>query len=376
MGPRVALGRRGQVSYPPETTISGSLSVQGLGHASQVTSHLATSAFRTTARNMMSKMPLFGGWLRKLIFSISIEEASFARRGFQGAEPGARQRLEQSGITFLTGYQAALEEDDPYALAGRLNATGAGLRGFAFEGAAMALTLLDHLTPWKRSRWLTFARGPGASHVYMVHVGAGWAFARLPWLRRHIERPLRRMDPLLRWLAIDGYGFHEGYFHWRKYVEGRTAPPHLSGYMCRVFDQGLGRSLWFVNGADVARIRGTIAAFPPARQSDLWSGVGLACAYAGGVDRAAVEALRTAAGSYTPQLAQGAAFAAKARRRADNPAPHTEFACEVLCGMSVETAAQLTDAVLDALPWDSEEPAYEVWRQRIQAQFAAAEVTR
>jgi hypothetical protein len=54
----------------------------------------------------------------------------------------------------------------------------------------------------------------------MAHVGIGWAIARLPWLRRRIEQPLNRLDSLLRWLAVDGYGFHEGYFYWPDYVEG------------------------------------------------------------------------------------------------------------------------------------------------------------
>jgi hypothetical protein len=129
----------------------------------------------------------------------------------------------------------------------------------------------------------------------MAHVGAGWAFARLC---RNIGRPLARLDPLLRWLAVDGYGFHEGYFHCHRYIERPTRPARLSGYALRVFDQGLGRSLWFVYGADIARISSAIATFTPERRADLWSGTALACSYAGGVERAAIEALREAAGPY------------------------------------------------------------------------------
>jgi hypothetical protein len=170
--------------------------------------------------------------------------------------------------------------------------------------------------------------------------------------------------------VIDGYGFHEGYFFAPRYVKGQAVPERLSGYARRVFDQGLGRSLWFVKGADIARIPATIAAFEPQRHADLWSGVGLACAYAGGRDRAALESLRDAADAYQPGLAQGAAFAAKARERAGNPAAHTELACEVLCSTSATVAAEMTDNALVDLPADDLEPAYEVWRRRIQAQFA------
>jgi hypothetical protein len=307
------------------------------------------------------------GRLRKRLFGISAAETTSARRGFRGAAAGARERLEQIGQTFLHGYHAALEDTAPDRLVLRLNAAPIEVRGFAFEGAAMALALLDQLTPWHRDRLVRFLSGPGAAHVYMVHIGAGWALARLC---RNLDRPLARLDPLLRWLAIDGYGFHAGYFSWRRFIAERAPAEQLSGYARRVFDQGLGRSLWFVEGADVARIPATIAAFPQPRHGDLWSGVGLACAYAGGVERSAIEALRAAAGSYRPHLAQGAAFAAKARQRAGNPARHTEIACVALCDMSASEAAQITDVVLKDLPFDGPLPAYAVWRQRIQAQFA------
>ena len=301
---------------------------------------------------------------------MSGEEATFARRGFYDADLRVRDHLEAIGKTFLQGYHAALEQDQPEMLGRWLNATDAELRGFAFEGAAMGLGLLDLLTPWRKNRLHGFLNGPGASHIYMVHVGAGWALARL---RRKVEPALKRLDPFLCWLAVDGYGFHEGYFHWKRYVKRQEVPKRLRGYARRVFDQGLGRSLWFVEGAGVKRIPNTIAVFTPSRRADLWSGVGLACAYAGGVDRPSVEALRAAAGLYRPHLAQGAAFAAKARQRAGNPSQHTELACKILCGVPAEFAARVTDASLEDLPTDGPEPAYEVWRERIQSRFASEE---
>ena len=307
------------------------------------------------------------GRIRKSLFGLSPEEATFARRGFQGREAAAQKRLEQIGCTFIEGYHAALEEEEPEALALRLNAMESELGGFAFEGAAMGLALLDRLTPWKRDRWRSFVAGPGAAHVYMVHVGAGWALARL---RRGFKLLPSWLDPLLGWLAVDGYGFHEGYFNGRRFVEEQTLPTRLTGYALRAFDQGLGRSLWFVQGADVSRIPAALTAFPGSRQADLWSGIGLACTYAGGVDRPALKVLQAAAEKHRPSLAQGAAFAAQARQRADNGTPHTEMACQVLCGRGAEEAARITDAARENLSFEGPEPAYEVWRGRIQTQFA------
>jgi len=311
---------------------------------------------------------------RKLIFGISPEEATFARRGFRTGDLHARDQLERIGEIFLYGYHAALEELEIETLQHRLNRVELAWRGFAFEGAAMGLTLLDQLSPWRKNRLPLFLSGPGSAHIYLIHVGVGWALARLPW---RIRWPPQGLDPLLYWLAMDGYGFHEGYFYWSRYANKQSRPKHLSGYANRAFDQGLGRSLWFVGGADVAWISDTIAAFPPARQADLWSGVGLACAYAGGVNDAQIRALRAAAGSFHPSLAQGVAFAAKARQRAGNPADHTALACEIVWGLSAAEAAQVTDEALEDLQ-DQEilgsEPAYERWRQRIQAQVISKEV--
>lgn len=305
-------------------------------------------------------------WLSRRALCISLDEASFARRGFHEHDKKARLHLERIGRTFLHGYHAALDDEEIAALGERLNSIESEFRGFAFEGAAMGLAILDSLMPWRSVRVPSFLDGPASSHPYMIHVGVGWALARLPW---RFKRAFSSLDPLLRWLAIDGYGFHEGYFHWRSYVSNLRSPARFSGYAARAFDQGLGRSLWFVDGADVNRIPATIAAFPQSRHADLWSGVGLACTYAGGVGRPAIEALCSAAGAYRPQLAQGAAFAAKTRRRAHNPASHTAMACEVLCGLSEERAAEATDIALLNLTKNGTEPEYEVWRQRIQARF-------
>jgi hypothetical protein len=307
------------------------------------------------------------GQARKRLLGLSTAEASFAKRGFLAGEEQARQRLEQIGVTFLTGYHAALEETGFDQLARRLTALEADMRGFAFEGAAMGLALLDWVTPWRKDRWRTFTERLAAPHLYMMHVGLGWALARL---RRYVTPYLARLDPLLGWLVVDGYGFHEGYFRWPRYIEQRSIPFRVDGYGRRVFDQGLGRSLWFVKGANVAAVASTINAFPSVRRNDLWSGAGLACAYAGGCGRHAMESLRAAAGKYLPALAQGVAFAAKTRQRAANLNPHTETVCHVICGHSAKEVAAMTDAALEELRGENGLPAYEVWRRRIQEKFA------
>lgn len=303
--------------------------------------------------------------LRRLLH-ISKEEATFRRRNFRAAPEAVRKRLERVGETFLDGYHCAVDNQEPGKLAARLEEVDVEFRGFAFEGAAMALDLLDQIRPWRAPVFSRFVSGPGDPHVYMVHVGMGWSLARTPW---RMEARLARLDPVLRWLVLDGYGFHEGYFHWSRYASGASRPKPLRGYALRAFDQGLGRSMWFIGGADPDWIAAAITRFPDSRRRDLWSGVGLACAYAGGAGVAEIRRLRLASGHDYPHLAQGAAFAAGARSRAGNPAEHTDLACALLCDLSAQKAAEISDETRLQACADSE-PAYEVWRRLIRQRFA------
>src|SRR5947209_11308637 len=225
------------------------------------------------------------------------------------------KQLETAVLSALEGYHATLESSKFEILIPHLDTVALELRGYAYEGAAMGLTGLDCVLPWKKGLQAYMA-GPGAPHIYMVHIGAGEALARL---RRKPEPFIARLeDRTLCWLVMDGYGFHEGFFARKRYVDEKVVPAHLSPYARRIFDQGLGRSLWFSAGANVERIAALITTFPTSRQADMWVGVGVACAYVGGVDRAAIEALQAAAGPFRSYMAVGAAFVAKGRQRAGN----------------------------------------------------------
>jgi hypothetical protein len=296
----------------------------------------------------------------KPLFGVSDKEA----RSFSEDDRGAAQRLETVIRLVTKGCQITLQNSNFAVLVPRLNEGDPELRGFIYEGAGIGLAALDCLMPWK-NRVKDFLDGPGSTYIYAVPLGAGMGLARL---RRNPERFMRRLDPVLGWVIVDGYGFHEGFFSRKRYIEEQEVPKRLSAYARRVFDHGLGRAIWFVRSTNVERVAATIASFPSERQADLWSGIGLACGYTGGVNNATVEALQAAAGPYKHHLALGAAIAANARHEVGNPSPHAERACEVLWGLPSETVSQMTDAARENLPAGGDEPAYEVWRQRLVAQ--------
>jgi hypothetical protein len=306
--------------------------------------------------------------LGKRLIRIDPAEVTFVRRGFAPSDACTVAQLERVAAHFVQGFHAAVEEPRAGRLGPILDRIEPELRGFAFEGAGMALALLDRLTPWNRSRLRDLIEGSGSAHVYMVIIGAGWAWARLG---TRLAPRLESLDPVLRWLALDGYGFHEGYFYTRRTVEEQAHPKRVRGYARTAFDAGLGRSLWFVCGGDPERVHRQVECFDADRRADLWAGIGLACSYAGGVDVGSIAAVRDLSGAHVGALAQGAAFAAKARERAGIVVPDTRIAVEEICRTSLELAAKQCDSALAALPSPgaSGPPAFETWRREIRRAF-------
>lgn len=319
------------------------------------------------------------GKARRRLFTPDGSEVTFAKRGFRGTEAGRQANLEAIGSTFLEGYGYGMAGRTLADIEAALETVERPKRGFAYEGCGMALAVRDALRPAGQHWVRDFLAGPAAPHVYMAYIGVGWAMARLPRMR---WRAIMPADALLRWLALDGYGFHQAYFQTKKYVDGQYQAAiglfRPSDYASRAADQGIGRALWFVNGSDVERVASVIGGFAPQRRGDLWSGAALASVYAGGVEEADLTLMTEKAGEYLPHAQQGAAFAAKARLLAGLVTPHTELGVRVYCRMSVDEAAAVCDQAREGLPDtggdtggpDGPVPGFEVWRERIRNRFA------
>jgi hypothetical protein len=308
-------------------------------------------------------------------------------RGFHIKDQDARELLETVGRSFLSGYAKAAETGSSEAAVPGLEEIPIRFRGFAYEGAAMCFALFDAL-PFGGGRIDRLLAGRGQAHIYMVHVGIGWAMARIP---RFLWHRLRVPDPLLRWLVLDGYGFHQAYFRTDRYVHRQFRDERFpwpadgpAWYADRAIDQGIGRAMWFVGGGDARAVAGLIDRFPENRRPDLYAGSGLAASYAGGAGEAELRWFLRHAGQCAPQVAQGAVFAATARVHAGLVVPHTELAARVFCGMTPRQAADLADRErpgpgdapdVAATPAHRTDPAgtpvYEAWRQRIAGAFVS-----
>ncbi|WP_189077605.1 DUF1702 family protein [Mangrovihabitans endophyticus] len=311
------------------------------------------------------------GWRRLLVLSPATVD--FGRRGF-GTEPAATRRtLEAAAGAFLDGYHAQLGTDGAPDLSG----IPPHRRGFAAEGAGMAAALLDGLRPAGVRRLPTLFAAHGDRYDYLIHVGVGWALAKL-----HRRGPASRDPgaPLLRWLAYDGMGFCRAFFAAEARLRRWAARhPRRCAAGCAIRHQGLGRSLWFRACGDPDRLAGHVAAAPVAHYGDLWSGIGLAAAYAAGVPDSAYERLREVAGAHRAELAQGAAFAAEAWLRSGHVPRHAGVAVPVLTGVPTGRAAAWTWQVRRDLDRPGADAAdYQRWRLGVQrlAARAGARVTR
>ncbi|GAA4197041.1 DUF1702 family protein [Streptosporangium oxazolinicum] len=318
------------------------------------------------------------GSLRRLVLAPSLADVTFAGRGFTVVPSALTERLEAIPQAVVCGFEWGIDARDQWEVERRLALVDTELRGFAYEGATMAFTVLDAMAGGRGHRTRELLLGPGQPHIFLAYIGIGFAMARLPrplWKKVLPDLDGTPYHPTMSWLAVDGYGFDLAYFHTPRWVGEQRVPVAYSwqgdmGYFSRAVDQGIGRALWFIHGGRVADVSAAVRAFATHRQADLWSGVGLAATFAGGGEGGAAAALREEAGEYRAELAQGSVFATKARHYSGFVPAHSEAAGTALTGLSVAGAVALADGTAVEPGASGPVPAYEIWRGRVRAHFA------
>ncbi|MET0417994.1 MAG: DUF1702 family protein [Actinoplanes sp.] len=312
------------------------------------------------------------GSMRRLVLSPSLHDVSFAGRGFAVTPTDATRSLEAIPQAVICGFEWGIDFARQSDLVRRLDMVDAELRGFAYEGATMALTVRDAMAAGRGTKARSFLSGPGRPHTFLTYIGIGFAMARLPRpLWRNVLPDLSGTPyfPTMSWLAVDGYGFDRAYFDTDIVVtRQQLLDPYpwqgRADYFPRAVDQGIGRALWFIHGGVPDAVGAAVRRFTTDRHADLWSGVGLAATFAGGCDETGLKALREDSGTYWPHLAQGAVFAAKARDFSGYVAEHSAKALHVLAGLSVPTASAMADDI-SLSKASSGEPDYEAWRRQV-----------
>ncbi|MFE1165804.1 DUF1702 family protein [Nocardiopsis sp. NPDC058789] len=326
----------------------------------------------------MGARPRPVGALRRMLLTPRLHHVGLTHLGHPGRDSPSARHLERIPEAVVCGFEWGIEVRDPEEVERRLETVASDLRGFAFEGVAMAYTIRDALPLGGRNRTRDLMLGPALPHTFLSYIGIGFAMSRLPrplWRNVLPDLEGNPYHPTMSWLAVDGYGFDLAYFDATRWIDQRRTPepypwegaPH---YFPRAFDQGVGRALWFVHGARHDGVAAAVGRFPRQRRADLWSGVGLAAVFAGGAAPEELRVLLDRAGEDAPHVSQGAVFAAKARVFSGHVPDHTEPAVRALTGLDSGAAAVLADEQRVEPGAGDDEPAYEKWRAGVRRRFS------
>jgi hypothetical protein len=224
----------------------------------------------------------------------------------------------------------------------------------------MCVALSDLKSDNQLKRWLEFAQ-QSALHATQVHVGLGWALAQLqmdPLLF------ISALHPMMRYRVADGYGYYEGIFRKRKSVLSQQKPEWEDATASGAYDQGLGRSMWYLNNGNIEETKKLVERFPVERQRDLWRGLGIAITYVGGCSEEKLLEIVASADTYKNALATGGVMALVSRRVAGYVTDDAAIACRVWCNKSADEAGTLLQPDLLSSSYNLGN-AYSSWLQRI-----------
>ncbi len=274
-------------------------------------------------------------------------------------------QIEKIKTIFQTSKDFCTEQNDLSILIPYLENTDPEFRSIAYEGASMAIALKDLTKGDTLNLWNSFSEHGGVNHTSQIYAGLGWAIAH----QGHTVLPFfETLSPLMRYCVLDGCGYYDGIFKQRQTIKNKKFPEIFHGYLLEAYDQGVGRSLWYILKGEVGKITETIKTFSIIRHSALWRGIGVACAYVGGCDEMQLRSLLSFAGKHHIQLAISAVLVSRSRIQANTLTPDVELACRIFCNLSAEEALLLTvrsepDALIDV------DDAYERWISNIETEL-------
>lgn len=263
-------------------------------------------------------------------------------------------KIETIKSIFLNTRDFCEKNNDINALQEYLENIEPEFRSIGYEAASMAIALNDLGTSKNLKAWLHFAKGPALAHKAQVHVGLGWAIAKmnLPFLLvvEKIQKPFHSN-------IADGCGYYDGFFRNRYAVVNRQFPAYMPIVSKSFYYRGIGRSLWYSSGGDIEKVRGIIEKFSADLHTDLWTGIGIAVAYVGSCEENILQTIFESANVYRAQLANGAALAAISRKEANTITSGTNLIYQLWFKMCSEeniispdsTASDMEDAYLNRI---------------------------
>ena len=234
-------------------------------------------------------------------------------------------------------------------LAEKLDSREIEFRSIAYESASFCIGLKDLESGNNLNLWQNFLNEKGEHHATQIHVGLGWAFSQkqinpVPFLTQ--------LQPMMRYRVPDGYGYYEGVFRKRKSVQSQQRFETEDEVASGAYDQGLGRSIWYLSKGNIDDAKNMIEVFAMDRQKDLWRGLGIAIAYAGGCDEEMLKNIFFKTELYQTQLATGAVMALVSSSIAQYISNDTELTCKIFCNKTPEQILAFNRLILHRINID------------------------
>lgn len=233
-------------------------------------------------------------------------------------------------------------------------------RSIAYEAASMCIALQDFKTANELNRWHDFLN-ENSAHATQIHVGLGWALAQNEI--SPIEF-LRQLEPVFGYRVLDGYGYYEGFFRRRKSILNQQQPQWNDSTATGAYNQGLGRSLWYIHNGEIDAAKHALEKFPVERHKDLWRGLGIAIAYVGGCNEKMLREVFIQSGLYKSQLATGAVMALVSRHYANYISDDTSLVCKVWLNKTSEEIILLNENLRSSLNLKADD-AYKNWIEKL-----------
>ena len=279
----------------------------------------------------------------------------------------ALENTEKIKTIFLETQLFYAKHDNLPALIEYLEHAEKEFSSIAYESASMAIALKDFEADTFPHAWLLFANGAAAVHQAQVYVGLGWAIAKL---NLFFLTAVKEIDVQFYFRIADGCGYYDGSFKRRQTVINKQLPAYLPAAALPMYDQGIGRSIWYTQKTDIHKICSTIETFAANRHADLWRGVGIAVAYVGGCHEEELKTLLQYAAANGFQLACGAALAARSRTMANTMTDDTNRCSRLWFALTVTDKHAVTFAGVNTSGATNEE-LYCNWIKKIEERLAA-----
>ena len=211
----------------------------------------------------------------------------------------------------------------------------------AYEGAAMEIALQDFASGNSTKRLPEFLKR-AKKHTTQIYIGLGWAIAQE---KNPSLISTEKIDPRMLFCIWDGCGYFDGIFKQRQTIKGQNRLAYIDQNNYRAYDEGMGRSLWYLAKGDNEKIKEMVKLFSEERHSDLWRGIGIACSYVGGFNESTLVSLKISAGKHAMQLCIGNAMVAESRIQAESPTIDMEIACDFFCNLKTEELISITETI-------------------------------